>query len=164
MKFKRASSKKGGIVNEVFGNGSTGLVSRTVDPIKVAQKQITTEINMRPSKFICLAIFLLVLAGCSRPLPQDKLDYAGLWKNDHITLYISRNGRVRYAKHEGNTRTEINAPIKEFVGNSFEVGVGPFFTTFKVTKRPYQQDGKWKMEVDGQTLIKSERQEKRVAI
>lgn len=104
-----------------------------------------------------LIVFMsfFLLAGCAKPLPKNKLDYAGMWRNEHVLLYISPDGQVRYAKQENRTSTSINAPIKSFVGDDFEVGVGPFYTTFKVTKRPYLDGGVWKMEVDGEILIKS---------
>ena len=99
---------------------------------------------------------LLLLAGCSgQPLPPDRLDYAGQWESDTVLLVISPEGAVHYRRHEGNSKVNIDAPIKAFEGDDFVVGVGPFTTKFAVSKRPRLVDGQWRMTVDGRELTRT---------
>lgn len=50
----------------------------------------------------------------------------------------------------------IDAPLKEFQGDNFVVGVGPIATTFVVSARPHQDGSAWKMTVDGVELTKKQ--------
>ena len=95
---------------------------------------------------------VLLLAGCARPLPQDRLEYAGLWQGKDMVLQITADGRVSYRRQHGSASTSINAPLKAFVANGFVVGVGFMTTTFEVTQPPHQENGVWVMEVDGVRL------------
>lgn len=93
-------------------------------------------------------IALLMILGCSgQPLPADKLDYAGVWKADKISLEITKEGQVHYKNNRSGEKS-IDAPIKEFKGNDFEVGIGPVSTTFKVSSPPRKAGDVWKMTVD----------------
>ncbi len=103
-----------------------------------------------PSLFLCL-----LLSACSGvEIPSDKQNYIGQWMASGVVLWINDNGSIEYEKHKGNVNTEINAPIKSFQGNDFEVGIGFFSTTFKVQKPPFQEAGEWKMVVDGVELTR----------
>lgn len=99
---------------------------------------------------------LLMLAGCSTPLPPERADYSGVWRNDHTMLSITPQGRVLYRVERGNGfRKSIEAPIKQFEGRNFVVGLGPIATTFVVTQGPERQaDGRWTMTVDGVELVR----------
>ena len=101
-----------------------------------------------------MGTLLVLLAGCSESLPVEREEYAGLWRNQYIVLYIGMDGSVQYKKQVGNATTSINAPIKTFMGDDFEVGVGPFSTVFKVSKPPYRDGKTWKMVVDEQELTR----------
>jgi hypothetical protein len=103
-----------------------------------------------------LALAALLIAGCSgKPLPPERLDYAGEWQADTVLLVISPAGEVHYRRQDGGTKVNIDAPIKEFQGDNFLVGVGPFTTTFVVAKRPHLVDGQWRMTVDGRELTRT---------
>jgi len=99
----------------------------------------------------------LIAAGCGQPLPVDKTDYVGLWASQtpDMTLQIFQEGRVEYLRKEGNTRSSIKAPIQGFFGNDFEVGLGFIKTRFVVSVPPHQEDGVWKMTVDGVVLTRA---------
>lgn len=101
---------------------------------------------------LALLACTLLLAACGQPLPPDKADYAGLWQAPTMRLQIGADGQVNYAHHKQGAQTTINAPIKAFQGNNFEVGIGPFTTVFVVTAPPHQYDGQWRMTVDGVEL------------
>ena len=67
---------------------------------------------------------------------------------------ITPEGRIEYRKVRGNVTTSLKAPIKAFVGDSFEAGLGPFSTTFVVSEPPHQEQGVWRMVVDGEVLTR----------
>jgi hypothetical protein len=102
-----------------------------------------------------LLVSLCVVAGCSRPVPVDKASYIGEWSEKTMYLLITKDGTVKYKREKGNGTTSVNAPIKGFSGDNFDVGVGPMATTFVVSKAPYQDGDKWKMVVDGIELVKT---------
>ncbi len=53
--------------------------------------------------FVCaVAAVLLLLAGCSTPLPPERAAYAGVWRNGATMLAISPQGRVIYRVERGN--------------------------------------------------------------
>lgn len=106
-------------------------------------------------KLTLLFFIVLTIAACSAPLPEDKLSYAGEWENKEMYLLILADGTVSYRRLKNGGTTSINAPLKEFVGDDFVVGLGVFATTFEVTQPPHEVDGQWIMVVDGTTLTKT---------
>lgn len=74
-----------------------------------------------------------------------------------MELLISQDGNVAYRRVEGGRTTTINAPLQEFDGNNFKVGVGPMSTTFVVSVPPHQVGQDWKMTVDGVELTRKSR-------
>jgi hypothetical protein len=100
------------------------------------------------------AIGLVALAACAKHVPPDKADYVGEWKEKTMYLYISQDGLVRYERIKGGVTKTLNGPLKEFIGDDFEVGVGPMSTTFVVSKKPYRDGDAWKMVVDDVELTK----------
>lgn len=111
--------------------------------------------NLR--KCLLPVLLVLLLAACSEPLPTDKYNYAGEWRGEAVYLLITMDGSVSYKRLKGGVTTTINAPLKRFDGDNFEVGVGPMTTTFVVSKAPYQDEGRWKMVVDGVELSRPAR-------
>lgn len=104
---------------------------------------------------ILLLGLALALTGCGKPVPADKASYVGEWHNKIMYLLITQDGSVVYKRLKGGTTVSVNGPLKGFNGDSFDVGVGPISTTFKVGKPPYQENGQWHMVVDGVPLIKA---------
>lgn len=103
-----------------------------------------------------IALALLVsLAGCGKPVPQEKSAYVGEWQEKTMYLLITQDGSVRYKRLKAGGTTSVEGPLKGFIGNNFEVGIGPMTTTFVVSKPPYQDGGKWKMVVDEVELVKT---------
>ena len=101
---------------------------------------------------ILLLLGVLLLSGCSEPLPNDYSSYAGDWRSSEMRLLILQDGSVSYQRIQNGMTTSINAPIKYFDGDDFVVGIGLFDTTFEVNQRPYQKGDTWFMKVDGETL------------
>jgi hypothetical protein len=110
---------------------------------------------MKISTLLMLTAFLGTLAGCTKPIPAEKTAYVGEWQEKTMSLVINEDGTVQYRRVKGAATTSINAPLKGFAGDNFEVGVGPMATTFVVSKPPYQDGDNWKMVVDDVTLVKS---------
>jgi hypothetical protein len=95
------------------------------------------------------------LAACGKPVPADKSAYVGRWEGPGMALSISADGHVDYKRVKGATSSSISAPLQGFHGDSFDVGLGPMSTTFKVTSPPHQDGGATKMTVDGVELVKA---------
>jgi hypothetical protein len=106
------------------------------------------------AKYFSIIILVLLLAGCSEPISQEKIAYVGDWQAADMRLTIFQDGRVAYQRKSGSRSTSIEGPIKAFKGDSFEVGVLFMTTTFEVSKPPHEEDGVWKMTVDGVELTK----------
>jgi hypothetical protein len=83
------------------------------------------------------------------------MNYAGEWKSKEMYLLILPDGSVEYERLKGGSTTTVTGPIKEFKGNNFVVGFAFIKTTFVVSKPPYQENGVWKMIVDGVVLSKT---------
>jgi hypothetical protein len=110
---------------------------------------------VRTTNVIAALLLALSLAGCGKPVPPEKAAYVGMWEaQDRMFLLINQDGSVRYKRVEGKTSSKIEGPLKGFIGNDFEVGIGPASTKFVVSKPPFQDGGKWKMVVDGVELTK----------
>ena len=102
-----------------------------------------------------LGVLTLVLAGCAQPVPADKVAYVGEWRERTMYLLITQDGSVRYKRLQGGATTSIEGPLKEFQGDNFVVGFGPFKANFVVSKPPHRDGVLWKMVVDGVTLTKT---------
>lgn len=99
---------------------------------------------------------MLTISSCSKPIPSEKLEYVGEWESKEMYLLILADGTVSYRRLQNGGSTSINAPLKEFVGEDFIVGIAFLTTTFDVTEAPHQVDGKWVMVIDGVKLTKNE--------
>ena len=100
-------------------------------------------------------ISFVILSGCGEPLSKDKLDYVGLWRGGNELIEIKEDGSVSYAKVMLNSTETIEGPIKEFTDEGFVVGYLFLTTKFKVDKPPYQENGKWKMVLNGVEMTKA---------
>jgi len=108
-----------------------------------------------PPPPVALGLLTVLLISCSNPIPPDKATYVGQWQAPTMSLLITQDGSVRYKRVQGNQTTKINAPLKQFAGRDFIVGVGPFKTTFVVSRPPTQDGSSWKMVVDGVELTRT---------
>ncbi len=88
-------------------------------------------------------------------VPQDKIDYVGIWKGDGVTLIIAQNGRVHYERMGNGGDVSIKAPLNAFTSDGFQVGVLFFKTNFKVNMPPHMENNVWMMTLDGRVLTKT---------
>lgn len=100
-------------------------------------------------------LLALALSACGKPVPAEKAAYVGEWQAPAMYLLITQDGSVRYKRLKGGATTSVEGPLKGFVGDNLEVGIGPMATTFVVSQPPYQEGGRWKMVVDGVELSRS---------
>ena len=104
---------------------------------------------------VLIVVFLAALiTGCADPLPPEKMAYAGEWQSSEMALLILTDGTVAYKRLKNGGTTSLNSQVKEFLGDDFVVGIGPFTTTFDVTEPPHFNNGQWQMVVDGVRLTK----------
>jgi len=102
-----------------------------------------------------LAIVALAgLIACAKPVPADKAAYVGEWTSPTMALLITQDGSVRYKRLVGGATKSIDAPLKEFQGDNFVVGLGPMKTTFVVSVPPHRDGDSWKMTVDSVELTR----------
>ena len=108
-------------------------------------------------RLVVLSLILLTQPGCdlSKPLPEDKLDYAGTWEATRVKLSITLDGMAVYERFdEGMMKTTISGPISEFKGDNFSIGFSFMATTLEVSEPPTQEGDSWTMTVNGVKLIK----------
>jgi len=110
---------------------------------------------MKLRKLLLLSGLLVSLIGCGKPVPLEKSAYVGEWQEKTMYLLITQDGSVRYKRLKGGATRSVEGPLKEFIGNNFEVGIGPMSTTFVVNKPPYLDGDTWKMVVDEVELVKT---------
>ena len=85
---------------------------------------------------------------------MDKREYAGRWAGAGVTLYVDPDGSISYERVTGSTTVTINAPIVEFQGDDFVVGLWSMTTTFAVSEAPRWDGEAWSMVVDGRRLTR----------
>ncbi|WP_343597441.1 hypothetical protein [Acinetobacter sp.] len=115
---------------------------------------------------ICGASLPLIACTQTNPLLTEKADMVGYWENPQHKLIILKDGQLKYIETEhqevktaslaeqSNYQSEIEAPITQLDNQHIQVGTGDFATSFKINKLPYQEQGKWKMIINGQIYIK----------
>ena len=101
---------------------------------------------------VCATAF--ALGGCAKPVPAERLAYVGEWTAPVMELEIGSDGQVEYHRHQDGWNRSISAPLKEFDGNDFIVGMGPFTTRFVVSMPPHLDGTSWKITVDGVELTR----------
>lgn len=107
---------------------------------------------MNIKKALIPLLLALALSGCGKPVPAEKAAYVGEWQAPAMYLLITQDGSVSYKRRKGGATTSVEGPLKGFVDDNLEVGIGPLTTTFVVSQPPYQEGGQWKMVVDGVEL------------
>ena len=107
---------------------------------------------MKLTRLAFLCALSSALLACSKPIPPERSAYVGEWQEKNMYLRITQEGSVRYKRQKGGSSTSVEGPLKGFIGNNFEVGIGPFSTTFVVSKPPYLDGDQWKMVVDDVVL------------
>lgn len=121
----------------------------------------------RASVFLSLSLVLVLTAcGKTNPMLEQHPDYIGNWQSNTDSLKIEKNGQVTYKHNEHQDQkttdrevsltehSDIKASITQFDEHSFEIGQGDLGKSFTVEHAPYQENGQWKMQVNGQIYTK----------
>ncbi|WP_058867436.1 hypothetical protein [Chloracidobacterium thermophilum] len=104
---------------------------------------------------VILGVILLAASG-GGGIPSDKQAYVGDWSGSDTTLSIKPDGKVFWERRKGSGSSKVeNLPIQRFIGDDFEVGVGPFTTRFAVQSPPKLTAGRWTMTVEGVQLTRA---------
>ena len=114
--------------------------------------------NMNKNKILSVISLTLFIIACSKPLPIDKANFIGDWKNDdrQVSLIITPEGHVEYSNRQPGKSTSISASIQDFKDDHFNVGLWPLSTKFKVSQPPIQDEqGNWHTTVNGYELSKT---------
>lgn len=124
---------------------------------------------MKHASFLVIAIFTaILLTGCGKtnPMLQQYPQYVGEWQSTHDQLKIEKNGQVtyKYNNHENQSNADsqvsltehadIKAAITQYDAQHFEIGEGDLGKEFTVNRAPYEENGHWKMQVNGQVYTK----------
>jgi hypothetical protein len=118
-----------------------------------------TSRNDPGHKTVVCPLFAVILAclflcACANPLPPDRLQYAGDWQSPEMRLLILADGTVSYKRLKQGATVSVNGPLQRFEGDNFVVGIWSLTTTFVVSRPPYEENGQWKMVVDGVELTR----------
>lgn len=100
------------------------------------------------------AIMLPLVAACTKPVPPERSAYVGEWRGGKMALIVEADGNVIFKHVEGDDSTSLMDPIREFAGDDLVVGFWPFLTTIDVSSPPREENGVWRMTVDGVVLEK----------
>jgi hypothetical protein len=106
----------------------------------------------RTSSLLAALLLSTTLAcGSFDATPPPNRDFVGGWvsRDGTAKLAISSEGHVSYARQEGATHTNIDAPAQEWTDSKFTVGALGISTDFTIERAPVQIDGVWHMTVDG---------------
>ena len=103
-----------------------------------------------------LLLCIALLAGCAEPLPENRKEFAGLWKSVQTALLITESGRLDYSSNKGALSTSISMPIKSISDTRIIAGFLFFESVFEIGGRPENQDGLLVLVVDGDTLFKTD--------
>ena len=112
------------------------------------------------NKKICVFLFISFLApflfyGCGNQVPADKAQYVGEWRSPEMYLLITLDGSVKYKRIKSGVTRSVTGPLRGFKGDDLIVGLPLISTTFVVSRAPYEENGRWKMVVDGVTLTRT---------
>ena len=107
---------------------------------------------------LAIVAMATTVSACSGiPVPSDKQNYIGEWEGLGATLTITPDGGVNWKRISGSGSRSVTAPLQNFDGANFTVGVWFITTSFNVQKPPYQEGGQWKMVVEGVELTRVRR-------
>ena len=123
---------------------------------------------MRYQNLLLASFCALSLASCTKtsPLLESHLEYVGQWKNETSSLKIDKSGQVKYVEHleaeekiesqkiKTSAVSDIKAPITQFNQHQFKIGQGALSKQFKIDRAPFQQNGKWRVIINGQLYTK----------
>ena len=106
-------------------------------------------------KVLVIALIALVTVftscGSKTPLTEDQKEYAGKWfASDGTWLQIYNNGGGDFKMSSSN----VTGGSTVITDNTITIGLLGLDTEFEIDESPYELDGAWYMELDGNLYIK----------
>lgn len=95
-----------------------------------------------------------------KELKKYQQKFVGRWQGEGMFLAISADGKLNYRRRKGVSSRSLSGKIQKFKKDSFKAGVLGLGTTFKIDRAPYQEDGVWKVKIDGVVLTRVVKQAK----
>jgi len=118
---------------------------------------------MKPIQIVSFGMALLFLTSCGIAVPEKYKSITGKWMGSKMTMVITSEGEVQTLKMTtesnvaGTLGEEVNGPLREIDDNHFVIGPGSFSVQeFKINRLPWEEDGVWYFEVDGNVMKKME--------
>jgi hypothetical protein len=89
--------------------------------------------------------------GPSGPLSADQVVFAGEWDGNRGTVIVIRIDGTGDFKARNSTVTGGRVKIEK---DTLSIGLFGIYKTWRITRRPYYEDGKWRMDLDGETFTR----------
>jgi hypothetical protein len=91
------------------------------------------------------------------PVPEERLDYVGIWEGDGMTLAVAAEGTVHYLRSDDDGTRRLEAPLVRFEGDDIVAGFAGIESRFAVEVPPHEGEDGWEMTVDGVRLVRVSR-------
>ena len=98
----------------------------------------------------CIA---LLLSGCvdKTPLSEEQKSFAGKWvSNDGTWIQVFNDGGGSFEL----SNSSVTGGSATLTDSTIVIGLMGLDATFRIDKAPYEEDGVWKMDLDGNTYTK----------
>jgi len=102
---------------------------------------------------VSLLIGIMMIAGCvdKRPLSAENKIYAGKWvTNDGIWIQIYNDGGGSFEK----SNSKVTGGAATIADKTIKIGLMGIDATFNIDKAPFEENGEWKIQLDGNIYIK----------
>ncbi|MGB1248382.1 MAG: hypothetical protein ACPG4Z_05820 [Chitinophagales bacterium] len=101
-----------------------------------------------------LAILFLTFISCAdkTPLSEENKDFAGKWfANDGTWIQIYNNGGGSFEL----SNSSVDGGATTITDSTVVIGLFGIDATFEINEKPYEEDGQWYMELDGNLYYKN---------
>ena len=98
--------------------------------------------------FLSFLASLFLLSSCTSwiEIPEEKKDFIGTWKSEHMTLEITDGGRLDYSYTKWSTSSSLTWPIQEFSASHIRAWVWKIGKTFSIDT-PISLSDDWRTQV-----------------
>ena len=111
---------------------------------------------MRTGPSLLLATALLA-AACATPIPVEREAFIGAWDGPGLLLVITPDGWMHYARVKPRSTSTYRGPVRELTDDAIVGSAFLFRVRLPVAAGPYYDGVRWRMEIDGIAMVKSDR-------